>query len=250
MKTSATLSVIAGAAVSAAHGIVSNLDIGGNWYDGYDPFTDPYMNPAPELIVWNFPGAGNGPTTDVTSDAITCNQNATAAPLSASIAAGGTVDFYWTTWPSSHKGPLMTYMALCDGNCSDADAQSLSFFKIDEAGLVSGTMDSGTWATDELIAKNNSWTVTVPKSIKAGNYLIRHEILALHSAGTAGGAQFYPMCANLEVTGGGSDSPTGVKFPGAYSESDPGITVNIYTDATSYTIPGPALYSGATSSKL
>lgn len=48
----------------------------------------------------------------------------------------------------------------------------------------------------------------------------------------------------MTVTGGGSANPTGVKFPGAYSANDPGIKINIYTDLTSYTIPGPPVFSG------
>ena len=40
-----------------------------------------------------------------------------------------------------------------------------------------------------------------------------------------------------------------VSFPGAYSNSDPGLTVNLYTEAakteTTYQIPGPPLYRGA-----
>lgn len=115
------------------------------------------------------------------------------------------------------------------------------WFKIDHAGL---DVDLTTWASDDLIANNvcsnphstslhpsdlrtrmpqNSWTVTVPSDIASGGYLLRHELLALHSAGTALGAQFYPMCAQVVVTGGGSASPSGVALPGAYATNDPGM---------------------------
>jgi hypothetical protein len=54
------------------------------------------------------------------------------------------------------------------------------------------------------------------------------------------------------VTGSGSASPSGdylVAFPGAYKSSDPGIAFNIDSDAakkaTTYTIPGPAVWSGS-----
>ncbi|KAA8911279.1 family 61 glycosyl hydrolase, partial [Sphaerosporella brunnea] len=238
MKQSIVLSTM-GAAFAAAHGIVQNLDIGGSWYTGYLPYNDPYSNPVPERIVWAFPTAGNGPVEDVSTSDITCNIGATAAALSADVSAGSEVTFYWTAWPESHKGPVMTYMANCGGDCSSVDATTLSYFKIDEAGLNS----DGTWASDDLIAANNSRTVTIPSDIAAGNYIIRHELLALHSAGTEGGAQFYPMCANLVVSGSGSASPEGVKFPGAYSATDPGILVNIYNGISSYTIPGPAVYT-------
>lgn len=42
---------------------------------------------------------------------------------------------------------------------------------------------------DRLAAQGASWTVTIPKSIANGEYLLRHEILGLHVAGTVGGAQ-------------------------------------------------------------
>lgn len=137
----------------------------------------------------------------------------------------------------------MTYLANCGGDCTTVDATTLSYFKIDEKGLNS----DGTWASDDLIANNNSWTVTIPSDIVAGQYLIRHELLALHSAGTEGGAQFYPMCANLQITGSGTAQPEGVRFPGEYSATDPGILVNIYGTLTSYTIPGPAVYGSGSS---
>lgn len=242
MKTSALLTLASTAALTAAHGIVSDMKIGDTWVGGYNPYQDPYMSPAPERIVWAFPTAGNGPVEDVTTSDITCNKGATAAPISANVAAGADISFFWTVWPESHKGPVMTYMAACGSDdCSTADPTTLDFFKIDEAGYTDGT-----WASDTLIANNNSRTVTVPSDIKPGGYIIRHELLALHSAGTAGGAQFYPMCANLVVEGSGTAEPEGVKFPGAYASSDPGITVNIYSGLTEYTIPGPAVYgSGA-----
>ncbi|KAI5812689.1 glycosyl hydrolase family 61-domain-containing protein [Pyronema omphalodes] len=242
---------LAAATLSAAHGIVSELDVAGTSFGGYNPYGDPYMNPVPERIVWAFPTAGNGPVEDVSTSDIVCNKGATAAKLTAPIAAGKDVTFFWTTWPESHRGPVMTYMANCNGDCSKADPTALSFFKINHAGLNS----DGTWASDDLIKNNNTWTVTIPSDIAAGNYLLRHEILALHSAGNTNGAQFYPMCANLEVSSSGSAKPEGVKFPGAYSATDPGILVNIYNNLKSYVIPGPAVYgsgsgsSGSTSTK-
>ena len=68
---------------------------------------------------------------------------------------------------------------------------------------------------------------------------------ALHGASNVGGAQFYPVCVQLTVTGGGSLAPSGLSFPGAYSAStlivsdrtqltqidqaeDPGIHFNPY----------------------
>jgi len=181
-----------------------------------------------------------------TSSAIACNVDSKAGAISASAAAGADVLLHWTAWPTSHKGPTMTYLAACSGDCSDvSDPTTLDWFKIDEAGLYS----DGTWASDKLIADDNTWTFSLPSSIKAGNYVMRHELLALHSASSVGGAQFYMQCTNLHITGDGTELPTDtVKFPGAYSATDPGIEINIYYPTpTSYDIPGPTVWSGASS---
>lgn len=70
---------------------------------------------------------------------------------------------------------------------------------------------------------------TIPSCLKAGYYLVRHEIIALHASYQYPGAQFYPGCHQLQVTGGGSTVPSSlVSFPGAYKGSDPGITYDAY----------------------
>lgn len=50
----------------------------------------------------------------------------------------------------------------------------------------------------------------------------------------------------LSVTGGGSNSPATVKFPGAYKASDAGIKVNIHAALSSYVVPGPPVAPGGT----
>jgi hypothetical protein len=63
-----------------------------------------------------------------------------------------------------------------------------------------------------------SITFTIPSQVPSGNYLIRTEQIALHSAGSFGGAQFYISCAQVNVVNGGSGSPGPlVSFPGAYT---------------------------------
>lgn len=181
---------------------------------------------------------GNGPINDISSKDIVCNADSKPGALVAPASAGSQVKFFWTAWPESHRGPTMTYLASCtSGDCRTEDPSSLDWFKIDHAGLN----PDGTWISDTIIANNNTWTVTIPKELKAGQYLMRHELLALHSAFNASEAQFYPMCVNLEVTGTGTGVPDStVKFPGAYHVDDAGILLNIYYPVpTSYVIPGP-----------
>merc|ERR1712000_445263 len=115
-------------------------------------------------------------------------------------------------------------------------------------GLLDNSAAPGTWASDALMANNLTGSVTVPSTIAPGNYVLRHEIIALHSAGQADGAQNYPFCVNLEVTGSGTDSPEGVLGTALYTPTDAGILVSIYTAGATYEIPGPALYAGGSGS--
>jgi hypothetical protein len=88
-------------------------------------------------------------------------------------------------------------------------------------------------------------SVTIPKNTPSGDYLLRIEHIALHQASQTNGAQFYLSCAQIRVTNGGNGNPGPlVSFPGAYKSTDPGIKVNIYSGATSYTPPGPAVWTG------
>jgi cellulase len=99
---------------------------------------------------------------------------------------------YWNqVWPHA-IGPQLTYLAKCPGSsCTGVNANSLSWFKIDHAGLLSGNAYSGSWGAGLMITQNSSWTTTIPSSVPSGNYLIRFETIALHSLP----AQFYPECA-------------------------------------------------------
>ncbi|KAG8736428.1 hypothetical protein FRC11_002646, partial [Ceratobasidium sp. 423] len=89
---------------------------------------------------------------------------------------------------------------------------------------------------------------TIPGDIKAGEYLVRHEPISLHGAhSTAEGAQYYPACIQVKVTGGGNASPATTPATQLYTVQD-GI-VDIYQpydkggiSASTYKIPGPALY--------
>ena len=153
----------------------------------------------------------------------------------------------WTPWPTSHHGPVLDYLAPVSGDFASIDKTQLQFFKIGAVGLINDNPAPGTWATDQLIANNNSWVVTIPKTIAPGKYVLRHEIIALHAAGQTDGAQNYPQCVNLVVSGGRSETPAGESAEKFYTPSDPGIKIDIYSPISSYVMPGPALYSGAIS---
>ncbi|OJD38082.1 endoglucanase ii [Diplodia corticola] len=141
---------------------------------------------------------------------------------------------------ASHKGPVIVYLAKVD-NAATAGPNGLEWFKIYEEGL-----SNGHWGVDTLL-ENNGWTTfTMPACVPSGQYLMRVEVIALHSAYSQGQAQFYMSCAQINVTGGGSKTSQTVAFPGGYSASDPGILINIYgstsqpdNDGKAYQIPGP-----------
>lgn len=84
--------------------------------------------------------------------------------------------------------------------------------------------------------------IPIPKCVANGEYLLRAEHIALHSASSVGGAQLYLSCAQINISGGsGTANPTKVSFPGAYKANDPGLVVNIYYPVpTNYQPPGPA----------
>ena len=143
-----------------------------------------------------------------------------------------------------HRGPVINYLAPCNGACSDVDKSTLQFTKIQADGLIDGSTSPGTWASDDLIANNNTGSVKIPESIAPGNYTLRHEIIALHSAGSEGGAQSYPFCVNVEVTGSGTnDLAKGTVGTALYTPTDPGIKIDIYNGLDGYEMPGPPLLS-------
>ncbi|KAJ5584001.1 uncharacterized protein N7459_003801 [Penicillium hispanicum] len=233
----------------AGHGHVTNIVINGLSYAGWDIDSYPYETDPPIVVAWGTPNTGNGFITpdQYNSSDIICHENATNARGHAPVAAGDKVNVQWTSWPSSHHGPVITYLANCGDSCETVDKTTLEFFKISGVGLIDDSDVPGTWGDDQLIANNNSWLVEIPLTLAPGYYVLRNEIIALHSAGEEDGAQNYPQCFNLQVTGSGTASPSGVLGTELYSPTGAGIVVNIYASLSTYQVPGPTLYSGAVS---
>lgn len=247
MKIAALIGFIASISHVTAHGLVSGIVADGVYYPGYSPNFQ-YSPTPPTVAGWSIPKDTStgfiAPDAYANSDII-CHLDATPGGTSVSVKAGGTVELQWTPWPTSHHGPVIDYLANCNGDCSSVDKTTLKFNKIAEMGLIDGNVMAGNWASDKLITANNSWTVTVPATTAPGNYVLRHEIIALHSAQDLNGAQNYPQCVNLKVTGAGTDSfASGTVGQSLYKSTDAGIAFNIYTKLTSYPIPGPTLYKG------
>lgn len=131
-------------------------------------------------------------------------------------------------------------------DAATAGTSGLQWFKVAEQGL-----NNGVWAVDDMI-RNGGWHYfNMPTCVSPGDYLMRVELIALHSAGSQGGAQFYMECAQIRITGSGTNTGSNfVSFPGAYSATHPGILINIYDNTGKpngggkpYSIPGPQLLS-------
>lgn len=104
--------------------------------------------------------------------------------------------------------------------------------------------DDDNWGTRYLNACCGRMDVPIPKALPSGDYLLRAEALALHTAGQSGGAQFYISCYQITVSGGGSANYATVKLPGAYRASDPGIQINMHAVVSDDVAPGPAVVAG------
>lgn len=203
----------------------------------------------------------NNPVQDVNSANMVCGSSGTKSNTVIPVAAGDRIGAYWGhviggaqfandrdhPIAASHKGPVIAYLAKVD-NAASASQSGLKWFKIWEEGFNTGTRK---WGVDTMIS-NQGWTYfNLPSCIAPGQYLLRVEIIALHSAKNQGQAQFYQSCAQINVSGSGTFTPSStVSFPGAYKANDPGILVNIYgamgqpdNNGQPYSIPGPKVIS-------
>ena len=154
---------------------------------------------------------------------MTCN-GGTSASLSANITAGQQITAKWTQW-THQQGPVMVWMYKCAGAFSSCSALDKGWFKIDQMGMTAPPLTGTSWGTAIVYAKL-AWTSTIPSNLAPGNYLIRHELLALHQENAP---QFYAECAQLVVSGTGSAAiPSSYYYsiPAYASSSDPGILVS------------------------
>lgn len=230
----------------SAHGYLGGIGIDGTWYAGNTP--NNYKGSSPIRLVNDI-----GPVKGADNPDIKCGLSAQNGAVVVPANPGSVVSFLWVgggggNWPHD-TGPVMTYMASCGStSCDQFDPSNAKWFKIDQAGRQS----DGSW-TQKAFQQRQAYQMNLPNNLAPGGYLIRHEIIALHLGMTMGGAEFYPACVQVMVGGNGNGqaSPT-VSFPGAYSDSDPGIYVpNIYDPGSNYTFPGGDVSNlAATNAKL
>lgn len=241
MKLTISLLISLLTATSAfAHGYVAEIDIAGKSYAG----NVPGGRDNPSVI---FQISDVSPVKGASNPSLNCGLNATPATLVASANPGDKIDFHWkggggSNWPHN-TGPMLTYMASCgDQSCIKFNSTTAKWFKIQQIGQKS----DGAWAQADIMAGAPA-SITLPSNIASGNYLIRHEIIALQLAVSMGGAEFYPSCSQLTIGGSGTGKPQDselVSFPGAYHDDDPGIYVpNVYNGNLDYQFPGPHVSS-------
>jgi len=228
------IALLGAASLAAGHATVFNILVN-DVHQGAGNTADGYIRTPPN----------NNPITDVTSSSMSCNVNGDrAAAKYINVKSGDKITFEWhhndasaadDIIADSHKGPILVYAAPASSNGKGA-----VWVKLAHDGHANGK-----WAVDNLIANRGKHSITMP-DLAAGDYLLRPEIIALHEGNRQAGAQFYMECVQVRVTSSGSKTlPGGVSFPGAYSANDPGVLFNIYTSFSSYPIPGPAVWNGA-----
>ncbi|KAI9452113.1 glycosyl hydrolase family 61-domain-containing protein [Lactarius psammicola] len=218
----------------AAHGFVTQVTIDGKAYSGNVPNAKPTDSPIRQI-------ADIGPVKGANNPDLTCGLSAQLATQVAPANPGSVLEFFWgnpgqENWPHN-TGPFMTYMAACDSTtCDKFNGSSAKWFKIDQI----GRKPNGDWYQQDVM-NGSPVSVTLPTDVEPGDYLVRHEIIALHLAVSRGGAEFYPSCTQIRVGGSQSGTPDQtVSFPGAYNDNDPGIFVpNVYDTNSPYDFPGP-----------
>ncbi|KAL2146617.1 hypothetical protein VTI28DRAFT_3116 [Corynascus sepedonium] len=245
-RTLGSIALLAGGA--AAHGAVTSYNIAGKDYPGYQGFSPS----GEDVIQWQW--SDYNPVTQASDSKLRCN-GGTGAALAATAAPGDTITANWSQWTHS-QGPVLVWMYKCPGDFSSCDGSGQGWFKIDEGGFTPGDgifLDSETpsgWAITKIVG-GGGWSSKIPDGLAPGNYLVRHELIALHQANAP---QFYPECAQVTVTGSGTaepDSSYKAAIPGYCSQSDPNISVpiNDHSIPQEYTVPGPPVFKGSASAK-
>lgn len=224
MRLDILASLAALAPLAAGHGAVTSYEIGGTRYPGYEGFSP---NQSPKTIQFQWPNYD--PVMNPSSSMMRCN-GGTKADLFAPVKAGTNITAFWKQWTHA-QGPVMVWLYRCTGDfgSSSCRGDGKGWFKIDEMGMWGGKLNSENWGT-AIVLKTLKWTSKIPLNILPGNYLVRHELLALHQTNTP---QFYPECAQIQIQGDGTAQPPDqYKFsiPTYAPMSDPGVRVSLRQD--------------------
>ncbi|KAH7131805.1 glycoside hydrolase [Dendryphion nanum] len=199
---------------------------------------------------------------------------ATPSTFAVDVPAGKDVTFNWhhdgscgageVGWDCSHHGWTSVWLAKVPNNqeWSSVDKTQLNFFKISESALIdyrsgrystngaTGKESVGYWGTDKIFYdQGNKQTVTIPKDLPNGKYVLRTEVTSIHNQGQKS-AQLWPQAFSINLTGGNDNKPVpqGQKGTEIYKTSDALLNWNIYWHEGGKTFasaPGSALASVA-----
>ncbi|KAM0240648.1 hypothetical protein ACHAPO_002549 [Fusarium lateritium] len=195
----------------------------------------------------------NSPIYPIDGAAMACGRDGGKAVQYICPAPGGAqLTFQFRESPSGHKkgaiaeghrGPCSVYMKKVDDMFSDSAAGD-GWFKVFEDGY---NVKEDKWCVDRLIENNGLLSVNLPTGLPSGYYLVRPEILALHSA-PDGDPQFYQSCAQIFIENG-PEGPLEIpekyeaSIPGYVTKKDPAVTFNIYDEHGEYPIHGPDVWN-------
>ena len=267
---SAAIIAAAFAAQASAHTYVKEFEAGGKTYQGF--YAENKSGGDDSSPAWRTDqGWGFQPVMGdaINTPDIIAHMNAEPSPFTAPVDAGSDVKFTWqhdgecqqseVGWDCSHHGWTATWLAPCNGDCANVNKEELSFFKIHQAGLIDypagtryaeggDTANTGYWGTDDIFYKNgNTQTVTIPKDLPSGNYVLRTEVASVHNNGPVSERQFWPQALNIAIQNGNDNAeiPAGIKATEIYSSSDPQLTFDLYNHEAGVTFdaPGPAVVS-------
>jgi len=205
------------------------------------------------------------PITDPKSPAMACGPGAAAsAKAVAEVKAGGSITYHWrsgvSTIPWGHNwGPIMLYAYQCPDGVDATDCKPPSgdgWTLIDAQAFdpnPNEVPNSNGWTQDRF-HHNMSVPSSIPAGLPNGNYLFRHEIIALHRAMDSG-AEYYVSCTQVRVSGSSSGSTKSagaelVAIPGVYNGNEKGIRVNVFDsnlNGGNYVMPGPKRFTAKAS---
>jgi len=221
----------------AGHGFVQDITLDGKFFKGNPVGGPPTGRSAIRQVN------SQNPIKGAMNRNVNCGNGATLASLVLDANPGSKLTFNWraadgSKWPHN-TGPILTYMASCGNTtCDKFDPINAQWFKIQQDGRKS----NGDWHQVDLFNGGVS-AASIPDTLAPGNYMVRHEIIALHLAASLGGAEFYEGCVQLRVGGDQTGAPQPsdlVSLPGAYSDNDPGILdPNAFNPQSKYAFPGP-----------
>ncbi|CBY01204.1 hypothetical protein IAQ61_012075 [Plenodomus lingam] len=255
-------------ATVSGHTCVEEFEAGGKSYEGYRQASkqDP-GNKSPAW--WTNQSWGYQPVLGdkLHHPDIIAHMDASPSPYTVEAPAGEDVTFHWhhegtcggseDGWDCSHHGWTATYLAPCNGDCAKVDKTKLKFFKIHQSALLdyrkgrysdgAAQGQTGYWATDAIFYDNgNAQTVTIPREIPSGNYVLRTEVASIHNNGDVSQRQFWPQAFNIKVTGGDDSAsvPEGKLGTEIYHEDDALLQWDLYWHEAGKIIedaPGPQL---------